>query len=111
MLELLVLAAYGTVLSLLGLYGVHRLFVVWLYYRTRAEPSGPLPDTLPFVTVQLPLFNERHVVGRLIDAVAQFDWPRDRLEVQVLDDSTDATTAHRGRAGGVVAARGRSTCA
>ena len=92
MLEVLVLASYLTVLSLLGLYGVHRLFVVWLYYRSRAQPPGPLPDDLPVVTVQLPVFNERHVVGRLIDAACQLDWPRDRLEVQVLDDSTDATT-------------------
>ena len=93
MLELAVLASYLFVLSLLGLYGVHRLFVVWLYYRSRARPSGSLPHDLPVVTVQLPVFNERHVVGRLIDAVCQLDWPGDRLEVQVLDDSTDATTA------------------
>jgi cellulose synthase/poly-beta-1,6-N-acetylglucosamine synthase-like glycosyltransferase len=93
MLEPMVLAAYAIVLSLLGLYGVHRLFVVWLYVRSRALPPGPLPSTLPIVTVQLPVFDERHVVARLIDAVCQLDWPRDRLEVQVLDDSTDATTA------------------
>jgi cellulose synthase/poly-beta-1,6-N-acetylglucosamine synthase-like glycosyltransferase len=92
-IELAVLASYLFVLSLLGLYGVHRLFVVWLYYRSPARPPGSLPRELPVVTVQLPVFDERHVVARLIDAVCQLDWPRDRLEVQVLDDSTDATSA------------------
>lgn len=47
---------------------------------------------MPLVTVQLPIFNERYVVSRLIDTIAQLDYPRDRLEIQVLDDSTDATT-------------------
>jgi cellulose synthase/poly-beta-1,6-N-acetylglucosamine synthase-like glycosyltransferase len=55
-------------------------------------PSGGR-KTLPFVTVQLPVYNERHVIERLIDGVAALDWPRDRLEIQVLDDSTDETVA------------------
>jgi hypothetical protein len=95
MLEAIVLAAYWGVLALLALYGVHRIFVLGLYHRTRnlAPGAGPLPDhRLPIVTVQLPVFNERHVVGRLIDAVCALDWPRDRLEIQVLDDSTDETS-------------------
>lgn len=55
-------------------------------------PSGGR-KTVPFVTIQLPVHNERQVIERLIDGVAALDWPRDRLEIQVLDDSTDATVA------------------
>jgi cellulose synthase/poly-beta-1,6-N-acetylglucosamine synthase-like glycosyltransferase len=57
-----------------------------------AEDSGRLPDVLPAVTVQLPMFNEHAVAQRVIEAAAALDWPRDRLDVQVLDDSTDADT-------------------
>ena len=56
----------------------------------RAVPA-PGPERLPFVTVQLPVYNERHVIERLIDRVAALDYPLDRLEIQVLDDSTDET--------------------
>ncbi len=60
----------------------------------RRSPPPPIdPDNLPLVTVQLPLFNEPYVAERLIDNILALDYPRDRLEVQVLDDSTDATTA------------------
>ncbi|MGE0433514.1 MAG: glycosyltransferase [Planctomycetota bacterium] len=60
-------------------------------YRDRAEDGDSGRETLPVVTVQLPVFNERYVVGRLIQAVAQLDWPHDKLDIQVLDDSTDDT--------------------
>ena len=66
-----------------------------LYRATRdahPEPAGPL-EPLPRVTVQLPVFNERYVVERLIDAVADLDYPRELLEIQVLDDSTDDTAS------------------
>ncbi len=79
---------------LLALYGFHSLYLLWLYRRTaghRAEP--PPPAEWPRVTVQLPVFNELHTVERLITAVSALDYPRERFEVQVLDDSTDATTA------------------
>src|SRR2546428_8112616 len=61
--------------------------------RSRRAPPGapPLPDPPPYVTVQLPLFNERYVAARLVRAVAAFDYPAERLEIQVLDDSTDDT--------------------
>src|SRR5262245_18703618 len=58
----------------------------------------PADDELPFVTVQLPIYNERYVVERLLRAVAAFDYPRSRFEIQVLDDSTDDTTALLARA-------------
>lgn len=53
------------------------------------EPSD---TSWPFVTVQLPIFNEKYVIERLIDAVAQFDYPADKFEIQILDDSTDETS-------------------
>jgi len=91
--ELLLLGLYFAVLGIMAVYGLHRLFIVWLYHRyRRSAPVAPMaPDILPSVTVQLPIFNERYVVEGLLDAVARIDYPRELLEVQVLDDSTDDT--------------------
>ncbi len=89
----ILLIPYCVVLGLLLIYGAHRGFVVHLYYRNRhrtPKPPAP-PDAWPTVTVQLPVYNERYVVERLIRSVARLDYPGDRLEVQVLDDSTDDT--------------------
>jgi len=86
---------YLAVLLCLAMFGFHRTILVWLYLRHKKnvpEPKGQYPEAdLPRVTVQLPLFNEMYVVERLMDAVRGLDYPRDRLEVQVLDDSTDET--------------------
>ena len=62
-------------------------------YATPPEPLPPLPASWPRVTVQLPLYNEQNVVERVIDATAALDYPPERLHIQVLDDSTDATVA------------------
>ena len=88
---------------LVALYGANALLLAGLYlYQQWAESRRSLPDhpnrppepkTWPTVTVQLPIYNELLVVHRLIDAVAQLDYPRDRLQIQVLDDSTDDTTS------------------
>jgi cellulose synthase/poly-beta-1,6-N-acetylglucosamine synthase-like glycosyltransferase len=79
----------------LSLYGAHRLWLLACWRRDRGAAMEPLPllpaETIPRVTVQLPIYNERFVAGRLLDAAAQLDWPADRLEIQVLDDSTDDT--------------------
>ena len=85
------LALYYLILGILAFYGLHRMALVTLYYRTRkrSTPRPPDPEEWPTVTVQLPLYNEMYVAGRLIDAVCDLDYPRDRLEIQVLDDSTD----------------------
>ncbi|MGH9315637.1 MAG: cellulose synthase family protein [Thermoanaerobaculia bacterium] len=91
--EIATLAAYYLVLGLLAIYGIHRVFLVCLYYRHRHDVprlTGELP-VLPRVTVQLPLYNEVYVVERLIEAAAGLDYPREALEIQVLDDSTDET--------------------
>jgi cellulose synthase/poly-beta-1,6-N-acetylglucosamine synthase-like glycosyltransferase len=83
--------------SLLGMtiYGCHRWYLVWLYLRHRRDTTRPRErfEEPPRLTVQLPLYNEMYVAERLIDAVCALDYPRERLEVQVLDDSTDETTA------------------
>jgi len=93
-LQLVIVSAYLGVLSLLALYGSHRLYIGTVYRRWRQHPPQPSsPDGLPLVTIQLPTFNERNVVERLVDAACALDWPHDRLEIQVLDDSTDDTTA------------------
>ncbi len=91
---------YALITLWLAAYGLHSwvLLVLYWWHRKRARVAAPQPpqpprERLPAVTVQLPLYNERYVVRRLIDAVASLDYPRDRLEIQVLDDSTDETTA------------------
>src|SRR5579872_3055002 len=91
--ETITLASYFFVLIILAVYGWHRYYLVWLYMKHRDnEPKpGPMPDPLPVVTIQLPLYNEVYVADRLIEAVAAIDYPRSRLEIQVLDDSTDET--------------------
>lgn len=87
------LVAYCCVVAVLGLYGFHRYLLLRLFHRHRRDTAAPHSrfTALPPVTIQLPLYNEFHVVERLLDAVAQIDYPRDLLQVQVLDDSTDAT--------------------
>ena len=92
----IVVGAYFAVLFALAIYGLHRLFIARTYWGHRAR--GPIPGAwsageLPRVTVQLPVFNEKAVVERLIDAACALDWPADRLQIQVLDDSTDHTHA------------------
>ena len=91
--DFLILIPYFAILLALTFYGLHRYRLIYLYRRHRAKvaPSPPVPSHWPKVTLQLPLYNEKYVVERLLDAVAQMDYPRDRLEIQVLDDSTDET--------------------
>jgi cellulose synthase/poly-beta-1,6-N-acetylglucosamine synthase-like glycosyltransferase len=82
-------------LGALSLYGLHRIWLLanwWLQRGSTAQPFTSLPENLPLVTVQLPVFNERFVAQRLLDAVAGLDWPAERLEIQVLDDSSDDTS-------------------
>src|SRR5262245_47969750 len=100
MIHTLLCVLYFAVLLALSCYGLHRLHLVVLCWRHRkriaqalAVPPLGTDDELPIVTIQLPLFNESTVAARLLDAVAQMDYPADRLEIQVLDDSTDETQA------------------
>src|SRR5882672_7025995 len=91
--EVLFLATYFLVLLILSIYGSHRYVMAYLYYKHKGNLPAPKArfDRLPRVTIQLPVYNEMYVVERLIDAVARIDYPRDRPEIQVLDDSTDET--------------------
>ncbi|MEZ5294520.1 MAG: glycosyltransferase family 2 protein [Vicinamibacterales bacterium] len=93
--ETFILASYFFVLVILAVYGWHRYYLVYLYMKHKHEVPEPLAhfDDLPVVTIQLPLFNEMYVVDRLVDAVCAIDYPREKLEIQVLDDSTDETCA------------------
>jgi cellulose synthase/poly-beta-1,6-N-acetylglucosamine synthase-like glycosyltransferase len=90
---------YILLVAVLALYGMHRGMLVGTCWRRRSklkeiERSIEVPeDRLPFVTIQLPLFNEASVAQRLIEHCAAIDYPRDRLEIQVLDDSTDETAS------------------
>jgi len=94
--QTLVIVLYLVTLGVLALYGVHRSALLFLYLRYRHERTAPRSRfdeaDLPIVTIQLPMFNEVFVAERLIDAAAHVDYPRHRLEIQVLDDSTDATS-------------------
>jgi len=84
---------YITVLLGLAGYGTHRLQILYFYFKYGNK--RPMPDSkfdeMPLVTVQLPVFNEMHVVDRLLDSVAALDYPQDKLQIQILDDSTDET--------------------
>src|SRR5438132_2943373 len=91
--ETLTLSAYFFVLIILAIYGWHRYYLVYLYMKNRDK--GPRAtaalEPTPVVTIQLPLYNEMYVADRLIEAVCRIDYPRDRFEIQVLDDSMDET--------------------
>jgi cellulose synthase/poly-beta-1,6-N-acetylglucosamine synthase-like glycosyltransferase len=93
-IDALLLTAYFAVLIVLAIFGCHRYLMVYLYYKHRKKKPLAIADleTLPVVTVQLPIFNEMYVVERLIDAAVRLEYPKDLLEIQVLDDSTDETT-------------------
>lgn len=89
------LSLYFFLLFWIALYGLHLYWLIFIYLKNRISSKLDAPPELteiPMVTVQLPVYNERYVVERLIKAVAQFDWPREKFEIQVLDDSTDDTT-------------------
>lgn len=85
---------HAVIAVVLAIYGANALLLTLLYLRRRrqAPPAPPEPGRWPAVTVQAPVFNELHVVERLIHALVALDYPRDQLQIQVLDDSTDETT-------------------
>ncbi len=91
----IVLLLYFTILTVLAVYGAYRIKQVidfWRYRKFVPVPKGHFNESdLPHITVQLPLFNELYVVDRLLKAVTAIDYPREKVEIQVLDDSTDET--------------------
>jgi cellulose synthase/poly-beta-1,6-N-acetylglucosamine synthase-like glycosyltransferase len=94
--QLLLVAVYGLCLAFIFCYSLMQLHLTYLYWSRKKSPVIPtaIPEEKdwPAVTVQLPLYNERYVVERLIDAVAALDYPRHLLQIQLLDDSTDETS-------------------
>jgi cellulose synthase/poly-beta-1,6-N-acetylglucosamine synthase-like glycosyltransferase len=94
-MEHVVLIGYFVSLSILFLFGLHGF--VMMYYHRKYGHKNPVPDSEfkpdKLVTIQLPLYNEMYVIERLIDSVCEIDYPKDKMEIQVLDDSTDETTA------------------
>jgi cellulose synthase/poly-beta-1,6-N-acetylglucosamine synthase-like glycosyltransferase len=93
-----ILIVYLIALVYITLYCLLQFHLLYFYKRksnkSAIEPQAPLADApapLPFVTIQLPIYNELYVIERLIDAVTQFDYPKDRFEIHILDDSTDET--------------------
>ncbi len=102
------MVAYLSVLALLLPFGLHRLRLLWLRFARAGRDEAAAADDaeLPRLTVQVPVFNEANVVERAVDAACRIDWPHDRLEVQVLDDSTDETTELAARRAAAWRARG-----
>jgi cellulose synthase/poly-beta-1,6-N-acetylglucosamine synthase-like glycosyltransferase len=107
--DLALLIPYFTVLILLAGYGVHRYWLVYLYYKHKERRTTEAAQhfaELPRVTVQLPIFNEQFVVDRLLQAVCALDYPHEKLDIQVLDDSTDETVAVASRLVELYASKG-----
>ncbi|MBV8639964.1 MAG: glycosyltransferase [Verrucomicrobia bacterium] len=100
--------SYFIVVLGLSAYGIHRYSIIYLYFKNRhCKPAAASRFAeLPVVTVQLPIYNEVHVVERLLKAISEIDYPRDKLEIQVLDDSTDETRSMTERTVAKLRARG-----
>ncbi|MCY7362298.1 MAG: glycosyltransferase [Ignavibacteria bacterium] len=97
-IESIILSAYIISLTILFFFGSHGFNMIYYYFKTFDKRTDDLSEEelfmkdYPTVTVQLPLYNEQYVITRLIDAVIRLDYPKDKLEIQILDDSTDTTT-------------------
>ena len=90
----IVFVLYVCAVVTLALYGAVGLLTIWLYLRHRNDelPLPEEPTEWPSVTVQIPIYNERYVVEKLIDTAVSLDYPPDKLQIQILDDSNDDTT-------------------
>lgn len=93
-MEWVVAILFTCSLLYLFLFSVGQLHLTHIYLKQKPKLSPPFnPEYTPFVTIQLPVYNEKYVVERLLDAIVHLDYPREKLEIQVLDDSTDETSA------------------
>ena len=92
-MEWFVIILYCLALLFIFIFSLGQLNLAWHYLKTKNKESNKTVNLAeyPMVTVQLPIYNEKYVVDRLIDAVSNFDYPKDKLEIQLLDDSTDET--------------------
>src|SRR5436190_15789962 len=91
--DIFILIPYLAILTILAVYGIHRYHLVYLYLKHKHNVAKPkaILDVKPKVTVQLPIYNELYVVERLVEAACAIRYPRELLEIQLLDDSTDGT--------------------
>jgi hypothetical protein len=106
--QTLFMTLYTIMLIVVSIYGFHRYALVFLYYRHRNKTpklKGRF-EQLPPVTIQLPMYNEKHVARRVIERTCQIDYPGEKLQIQVLDDSTDETSDIARRAADEMRARG-----
>lgn len=98
-MDWIIIGLYGIALCFIFSYSLSQFHLLAIYWRKRKafqkaqQASHALPEQWPMVTVQLPLFNEKYVVERLLDNIVALDYPKNCLEIQILDDSTDETTA------------------
>ena len=93
MMEWIITILYTLSLLYLFLFSIGQLHLTMIYRRQRGKEAGtPVNGFQPSVTIQLPIYNEKYVVERLIEAVARIDYPREKMEIQILDDSTDETS-------------------
>jgi cellulose synthase/poly-beta-1,6-N-acetylglucosamine synthase-like glycosyltransferase len=94
-MELLIAIPYTLSLLFLFLFSLGQLHLTWLYLKSKKQKKNNALEAKyfePHITIQLPVYNEKYVIERLIDAISKLDYPQDKLEIQVLDDSTDETT-------------------
>jgi cellulose synthase/poly-beta-1,6-N-acetylglucosamine synthase-like glycosyltransferase len=92
-MDWIVAILYTLSLFYLFLFSAGQLHLTHIYLKKKKTPESPrTPDFLPLVTIQLPVYNEKYVVERLIDAVVKIDYPKEKLDIQILDDSTDETS-------------------
>lgn len=94
-MENVLLFTYFAALCVLFAFGLHSLVMIYFWHKTSkviySAPSQPFNEEYPVVTVQLPFYNELFVIDRLVKAVCELDYPKEKLEIQLLDDSTDET--------------------
>ena len=96
-IEKIIIAVYTFALIMILAYALAQLNLLFNYLTARKKEDTAdkfdfsKPDEIPFVTIQLPVYNEMYVMDRLLDNIAKIDYPKDKLEIQVLDDSTDET--------------------
>lgn len=92
-MEWIVIIGYCIALSAITIFSLEQLYLALIYRKVKKNPAPKPLTSFPKVTVQLPIYNEKYVAKRLIDCICQLDYPLDKLEIQVLDDSDDETVA------------------
>ncbi len=99
---------YFLSILMLALFGIHKYFLLRVYNRYKKQPLSPppLPAEWPMVCIQLPVFNEKYVIKRLLKSVISLEYPKEKLHIQILDDSTDATSTLIARFTEVLRGRG-----